>query len=56
MNRSNVILIEYLPYETHESVPIQQRERIVVDPVNQYQKLYLKLCKLLMMDVNTRNI
>ena len=30
---------EYLPYDTHESVPIQQREQMVVDPVNQYQKL-----------------
>ena len=29
----------YLPYDTHESVPSQQRERMVVDPVNQYQKL-----------------
>jgi len=26
-------------YDTHESVPTQQRERMVVDPVNQYQKL-----------------
>jgi len=26
-------------YRTHESVPTQQRERMVVDPVNQYQKL-----------------
>jgi len=26
-------------YNTHESVPTQQRERMVVDPVNQYQKL-----------------
>jgi hypothetical protein len=56
MNRSNVILIEYLPYETRESVPTQQRERIVVDPVNQYQKLYLQLYELLMMGVNTRNM
>jgi len=29
----------YLPYDTHESVPTQQRDRMVVDPVNQYQKL-----------------
>jgi len=27
---------EYLPYGTHASVPTQQRERMVVDPVNQY--------------------
>ena len=39
MNSSNVIWIEYLPYETHESVPTQQRERKLADPVNQYQKL-----------------
>ena len=32
-------LNEYLPYDTHEAVPTQQRERVVVDPVNQYQKL-----------------
>jgi len=30
---------EYLPHDTHESVPTQQRERMVVQPVNQYQKL-----------------
>jgi len=29
----------YLPYDTPESVPTQQREQMVVDPVNQYQKL-----------------
>jgi len=29
----------YLPYDTHESVSTQQRERMIVDPVNQYQKL-----------------
>ena len=39
-----------------ESVPTQQRERMVADPVNQYQKLYLQLYKLLMMGVNTRNL
>jgi len=43
-------------YGTHESVPTQQRERMVVDPVNQYQKLYLQLYKLLMMGVNTWNM
>ena len=36
---SFVIANEYLPYDSHESVPTQQRERMVVDPVNQYQKL-----------------
>jgi len=30
---------EYPPRDTHESVSTQQRERMVVDPVNQYQKL-----------------
>jgi len=25
--------------DTHESVPTQQRQWMVVDPVNQYQKL-----------------
>ena len=30
---------EYLPYDTHESVPTQQRERMVADPFCQYQKL-----------------
>jgi len=30
---------EYLPYNTHESVPTQQQEQMVVDLVNQYQKL-----------------
>jgi len=30
---------EYLPYDTHESVPTQQRERMVVDPFSQYHKL-----------------
>ena len=25
---------EYPPYDTHESVPTHQRERMVVDPVN----------------------
>ena len=34
-----VYLPEYVPYRTHESSPTQQRERMVVDPVNQYQKL-----------------
>jgi len=34
----------------------QQRERMVVDPVKQYQKLYLQLYELLMMGVNTRNM
>ena len=34
-----IITNEYLSYDTHESVPTQQRERMVVDPVNQYQKL-----------------
>jgi len=29
----------HLSYDTQESVPTQQRERMVVDPVNQYQKL-----------------
>jgi len=29
---------------------------MVVDPVNQYQKLYLQLYELLMMGVNTRNM
>jgi len=29
---------------------------MVVDPVNQYQKLLLQLYKLLMMGVNTRNM
>ena len=24
--------LRYLPYDTHESVPAQQRERMVVDP------------------------
>jgi len=51
-----MLCYEYLPYETHESVPTQQRERMVVDPVNQYQKLYLQLDELLMMGVNARNM
>ena len=34
-----VLTNEYLPYDTQESVPTQQRERMVVDPVNQSQKL-----------------
>jgi len=34
----------------------QQRKRMAVDPVNQYQKLYLQLYKLLMTGVNTRNM
>jgi len=46
----------YLPYDTHESVPTQQRKRMVVDPFNQYQKLYLRLYELLMMGVYTRNM
>ena len=33
------VMNEYLPYDTHESVPTQQRERMVVDQVNEYQKL-----------------
>jgi len=37
-------------------VPTQQRDRMVVDPVNQYQKLYLQLYELQMMGVNTRNM
>jgi len=37
-------------------VPTQQRERMVVDPVNQYQKPYLQFYELLMMGVNTRNM
>ena len=47
---------EYLPYDTHESVPTQQRERMVVDGVNQYKKLELQLYELLMMGVNTWNM
>ena len=58
-------------YDTHESVPTQQRERMVVDlvesvptkrermvvnPVDQCQKLYLQLYELLMMGVNARNM
>jgi len=46
----------YLPYDTYESVPTQQRKRMVADPVNQYQKLYLQLYELLMMGVYTRNM
>ena len=37
-------------------ITTQQRERMVVDPVNQYQKPYLQLYELLMMGVNTRNM
>jgi len=37
--RYSFVMNNYLPYDTHESVPTQQRERMVVDPVNQYQKL-----------------
>jgi len=37
-------------------VGTQQRERLVVDPVNRYQKPYLHLYELLMMGVNTRNM
>jgi len=48
--------IYYLPYDAHESLPTEQRERMVVDPVNQYQKLYLQLYELLMMGVNTQNM
>ena len=48
--------VSYLPYDTHEWVPTQQQERMVVDPVNRYQKLYLQLYELLMMGVNTRNM
>ena len=40
----------------YESVPTQQRERMVIDPVNQYQKLYLQLYELLMMGVSNRNM
>jgi len=47
---------EYLLYDTHESVPTQQRERMVVDLVNQYQKLLLQLYELLMMGVITQNM
>ena len=47
---------EYLPYDTHESFPTQQRKRMVVDPVNQYQKLYLQLYELPMIGVYTRNM
>jgi len=39
-----------------DSVTTQQRERVVVDPVNQYQKLQLQLYQLLMMGVNTLNM
>jgi len=46
----------HLPYDTHESVPTQQRERMVLDTVNQYQKLQLQLYELLMMGVNTQNM
>ena len=49
-------IIRYLLYDTHESVPTQQRERLVVDPVNQYHKLYLQLYELLMMGVNAWNM
>jgi len=49
-------LSPYLPYDTNESVPTQQRKRMVVDPANQYQKLYLQLYQLLMMGVNNRNM
>ena len=38
------------------SVPTQQHERMVADPVDQCQKLYLQLYQLLMMGVNTRNM
>jgi len=34
----------------------QQRKRMVVDPVHQYQKLYLQLYELLMMGINARNM
>ena len=34
-----VSITYYLPYDTQESGPTQQRERMVVDPFNQYQKL-----------------
>ena len=37
--QQDVTYTVYLSYDTHESVPTQQRERVVVDPVNQYQKL-----------------
>ena len=30
----DIHLLEYLLYDTHESVPTQQREHMVVDPVN----------------------
>jgi len=35
---------------------IQQQKWMVVDPVIQYQKLYLQLYQLLMMGVSTRNM
>jgi len=42
-HESNLITVQqdatYLPCDTHESVPTQQRERMIVNPVNQYQKL-----------------
>jgi len=33
-----------------------RKEENTVDPVNQYQKLYIQLYQLLMMGVNTRNM
>ena len=43
-------------HNTGHKVPTEQRKRMVVDPGNQYQKLYLQLYELLMMGVNTRNM
>ena len=43
-------------YSCNYSFQLQQRERMVVDQVNQYQKLQLQLYELLMMGVNTRNM
>jgi len=39
-----------------ELIPIQQREWMVVDPVDQCQKLYLQLYEPLIMGVSTRNM
>jgi len=36
--------------------PTKQQEQMVVDPVNQYQRLYLQLYQLLMMGVNTQHM
>ena len=37
-------------------VGTQQRQRMVLDPVNRYQKLWLQLYELLMVGVNTLNM